>query len=400
MTDAVVLKKRMRLQALVMMAAATFMGVMGILFVLAGGVPDKRFLRVGEKVPGVEVPDDFELTVFAKDLSAPRYLTVNPATNVLFVADRGAGRIVALPDDDGNHVADKTITIVEGLAIPTGLAFHDGWLYYAEANQVSRVRLDENYTVLEKTVVIDDLPAARNEQEEISNIHALLIHENEIYVTVEANCAACELTDSRRAAVLVYNLDGSNERIFARGLYYPMALAVNPINEQVWVAVQGRPELEENVPESIYAIRNGDDGGWPACHAGTLIDPKMGSEGACENVLQPLTKLDPQGNITGLAFYTAPNAPEKYQGDVLVAMHGGVTHQGKQVGLNLLRLDIDPITGELVNDDFEYFAEGFWLSEEPGDLRGRPWGLVMAGDGMVYVSDDDAGAIYQLRLKN
>lgn len=398
--DALVLKRKMRLQALVMLGAALVMAILGLVFVALGGAPDKRFLRVGEKVPGVAVPDEFEMTVFAKDLAAPRYIAFNPETNVLFVADRGAGTIVALPDSDGDNIADEHIEILDGVAIPTGLAFHDSWLYYAENNQISRVRLDENYKILEQEVVVRGLPAGRNQNEEISNMHALLIHNDEIYVTVEASCAACEETDSRRAAVLVYNLDGTNERIFARGLYYPTALAINPFNEQLWVTVQGRPEMEANIPESLYVVQNGDDGGWPACHAGSIPDPKLGNENACDTILQPLITLDPQGNITGLAFYTNPDAPEKYQGDLLVAMHGGVTHQGKQVGLNLLHLDIDPSTGELVSDAFDYFAEGFWLSEEPGDLRGRPWSIIMASDGNMYVSDDDAGAIYQIRLKN
>lgn len=392
------LKRRMRLQAYFLGVLAVISAVLGIVFVALGGLPDKRFLRTGEKVPGVAVPDDFEITVFAMDLSAPRYMAVQPETNVLFVSDRGAGRVVALPDEDGDHVADKKITVLDGLAVPTGLAFHNGWLYLAEASQVSRVRLDEKYEVVEKQIIIDDLPAGRNQDEEISNMYALLIHDNELYVTVEASCAGCDETDSRRAAVLVYALDGSNERTFASGLYYPTALAVNPVNQQIWVAVQGRPGFSQDVPESLYAVQNGDFAGWPACHAGILADPNFA--GGCESVLQPLVTLDPQGNISGLAFYANPDAPEKYQGDVFVTLHGGVNKAGKQVGLGLLRLDVDPATGELVSDDFEYFGEGWWLSEEPGDLRGRPWGVIMSDDGNLYVSDDDAGAIYQIRLKN
>lgn len=392
------LKRRMRRQAYVLGVLAVISALFGIAFVALGGLPDKRFLRLGEKVPGVAVPEDFEITVFAMELTAPRYMAVQPETNVLFVSDRGTGRLIALPDENGDHKADEKITILEGLAIPTGLAFHQGWLYLAESNQVTRLRLDEKYSVLEKEVVVDDLPAGKNQDEEVSNMHALLIYENELYVTVEASCAGCEETDSRRASVVVYDLDGSNERIFASGLYYPMALVVNPVNQQLWVAVQGRPAFSQDVPESIYAIQNADFGGWPACHAGTLVDDQF--EGGCEGVLQPLVTLDPQGNISGLAFYTNPEAPEKYQGDVFAAFHGGVNKAGKQVGLGLLRLDVDPATGELVSDNFEYFVEGWWLSEEPGDLRGRPWAVVMSGDGNLYVSDDDAGAVYQIQLKN
>ena len=48
----------------------------------------------------------------------------------LYVAERGAGRIVCLPDRDGDGVADGVEVVAEGLSAPSSIAFYqDGSLY-------------------------------------------------------------------------------------------------------------------------------------------------------------------------------------------------------------------------------------------------------------------------------
>ena len=53
------------------------------------------------------VPDEYEVSVFAEGLASPRFMDVS-ADGVLFVAERGADRVVALPDRDADGRADET----------------------------------------------------------------------------------------------------------------------------------------------------------------------------------------------------------------------------------------------------------------------------------------------------
>lgn len=389
----------MRRLAILFGGVALISAAFGVLVVALGGLPDQYVLHRGEAVPGIEVPAGFEITVFLDQMAAPRSIIAHPEQRVIFVSERGSGRVLALRDENDDRIADEPIVVAQGLAVPSGLAFDAGWLYIAQADRVIRLRLGEDFKPIEEEVIIQNLPVGRNTSEVESGLHALLIHNDELYLSVGASCAGCEENDSRRAAVMVYNLDGSNERIFARGLYQVLGLATNPITGQLWVTSQGRPKFSPPAPEAIYALHNGDDAGWPRCIGGDLPDRELGGDDACAGVLQPLAELEAQSNVTGMMFLTHPSLPEEYRGDLLVVLHGGVIEEGregKQSTIAVLRLEIDPSTGDIVGEPQE-FVSGFGLSAEPGDMLGRPYDLTMTSDGTIFITDDAAGAVYELR---
>ncbi|NJL92834.1 MAG: hypothetical protein HC915_03480 [Anaerolineae bacterium] len=233
-------RKRMRLQVGIMLAVMAAGFVLGMYLVAAGALPRQYNLAVGEAVPDIDVPAGFEIEVFAKDLAAPRYMVVEPTRGTLLVAERGANRVVALPDPEGDgSPSGDWFVVAENLAAPTGLALDEDWLYVAEGAQVTRVRLGEDLREVERETIVRSLPAGRNENEIDPISHALLIHDETLYISMGASCAACPPDDPRRASVLAYDLDGSNERIFARGLYYVLGLAAEPATGTVWASNQG-----------------------------------------------------------------------------------------------------------------------------------------------------------------
>jgi glucose/arabinose dehydrogenase len=130
--------------------------------------------------------------------------------------------------------------------------------------------------------------------------------------------------------------------------------------------------------------------------------PEIDDPDACADVIQPLRTLVPQSNITGIAFYNNEDAPSEYQGNLLAVLHGGVREDGTQDGFVILRMEIDPESGDLLTTEGipEALVAGFRVSEEPGDYLGRPYDIEMMADGTLFVSDDAASAIYQLRTLN
>ena len=74
---------------------------------------------------------------------ATRVLALDPDGNLL-VSLTHQGKVVALPDKDGDGVADAVVTVLEGLNKPHGLAFGPGnkpRLYVAETDRVAAYRL-------------------------------------------------------------------------------------------------------------------------------------------------------------------------------------------------------------------------------------------------------------------
>src|SRR4029453_9291395 len=83
---------------------AAIAGVVAIVAVVALRPVVQRAMGVNVDVGGggranLVVPDGFEVSVFAEGLASPRFMAVS-GDGVLFVAERGADRVVALPDRD------------------------------------------------------------------------------------------------------------------------------------------------------------------------------------------------------------------------------------------------------------------------------------------------------------
>ena len=76
------------------------------------------------------------ISIFAKNLGSPRVLA-RDMTGSLLVSVPASGKVVALPDSNNDSAADESITVVDGLNRPHGLAFRDDQLYIAETNAVA-----------------------------------------------------------------------------------------------------------------------------------------------------------------------------------------------------------------------------------------------------------------------
>ena len=91
----------------------------------------------GPALADAAVAAGFCAQVFQAGLQAPRGLVVTPLGDVL-VVERGAGRIVALHDDDGDGVAEGLSVIVTQAGLNHGLAHHGAYLYASTPTTVYR----------------------------------------------------------------------------------------------------------------------------------------------------------------------------------------------------------------------------------------------------------------------
>jgi glucose/arabinose dehydrogenase len=280
--------------------------------------------------------------------------------------------------------------IASHLNDPTSLVMHNAYLYVGEGASIARMALGSDLKAGPMERIITDLP----EGGQHSTRTVLIGPDDHIYVSIGSDCNVCIEADAHRAAVWVYNMDGSQGRLFAKGLRNAVGMAVNPWMGQIWVDVNGRDYMGDDVPpETVYALVDQGDYGWPRCHAGTIADPQFGqSPDACKGVQKPLVTMQAHSAPLGLDFYpqNATQFPDHYQNSLYVAFHGS-WNRAVPTGYKVVRI---PLDGGKVSGPVEDFITG-WLRSD-GSVTGRPVGVTFAPDGTLFVSDDKQGTIYHI----
>ena len=323
------------------------------------------------------LPDGYGATVFAQGLAGPRFMAVSP-DGVLHVAERGADRIIALPDADADGVADEIFVTGTGYGHAHDIEFEaDGSLLVAGEDALFRVSLEEGLEVARETVM-GDLPTGGHSTKTVE-----VRTDGEILLSIGSSCDVCIEEDERRAAVTALAPDGSAERIVMRGLRNAVGVWVDDATGRPWATIMGRDRLgDDSPPETLYEIVEGADAGWPRCHAGDTRDPEFGTdESACDGVATPAATFP---------AHMAPLALVAWDGHLLIAFHGSWNSSTK-VGYALWWL---PWNGAPAGGA-EPFATGF-LPDADADALGRPAGLAVGSDGALYVSDDKSGFIYRI----
>jgi glucose/arabinose dehydrogenase len=288
--------------------------------------------------------------------------------------------------------------VLDGLNEPHGLAFYEGKLYVAENDKVRRYEWDERKLRATNPVKLADLPTGGGH-----STRSILFHGGKMYVSAGSSCNVCVEKDPRRAAVMEFNPDGSGQKIFAKGLRNSVGVAVNPKTDTVWVTVNGRDMLGDDLPpETIYDLgKDGGDGGWPYCYGDRVFDSQFAksesgvSTDRCKNVMDPKVQMQAHSAPLGLAFYEGAQFPAEYRNNIFVAFHGS-WNRSVPTGYKVVRVKLDD-KGQPVGGTQDFITG--WLA--PGETKkgrwmGRPVGIAVGGDGTMYVSDDSAGVVYRV----
>lgn len=339
----------------------------------------------------LKLPPGFHIAIFAEAPHA-RMMVFSPS-GVLLATETSDGHVVAFPDPRHTGRPERTVTLLDDLNAPHGIAFHNGKLYVAETNQVRRYDWDESQLRASNGQVIARLPSGGGHF-----TRTLLFTNGKMYVSVGSSCNLCVEEDRRRAAVLEFNDDGSGERIFASGMRNAVGLALNPKTGTIWTTENGRDWLGDNLPpDEINALgTNGGNFGWPYCYGNRVTDTsqtKLG-DNRCQETIPPKVEIQAHSAPLGLAFYTGSMFPAEYRGDLFVALHGS-WNRSMPTGYKVIRIKLN---SKSEPQGVEDFITGWLRPEETrkGAWMGRPVGIVVGPEGAMYVSDDSSGMIYRI----
>lgn len=336
------------------------------------------------------LPGGVSVSYFAKNLSAPRVLLWDPA-GTLLTSIPSQSKVVALPDDNKDGVADRSVTVIDGLNLPHGIAFRDGKLYIAETDQVASYAYDTVSMKATNKKKLFDLPAGGNHFSRTIGFGP----DGKLYISIGSGCNACIEKDPRRAKIYVVSADGSGLREYASGLRNSVFFVWHPKTREMWATDMGRDLLGDNTPpEEVNIVRDGGFYGWPYCYGDRVQDRSFDrSDDAgkkCAGSIAPHITFQAHSAPLGLAFI--PDSwPEEYRGDLLVSYHGS-WNRTAPTGYKVARFDLD---NKLASTGESDFLTGFL---QGNSALGRPVDLLFDPSGALFVTDDKAGVIYRITV--
>ena len=365
-------------------AAARKASALGV----AGAAPAAR--PAAAVPPGLKLPKGFHIAVYADKVDSARELAVSPS-GIVFVGSRKAGKVYALIDADKDGVAEKVVTVAEGLNKPNGVALLNGALYVAEISRILRFdNIEQSYASKPAYKVIkDDLPGETWHGEKYIKAGP----DGKLYVPIGAPCNVCDKEDAVYSKIWRMDPDGSHWELYARGVRNTVGFTWHPATKEMWFTDNGRDEMGDNMPscELNHAPKAGLHFGFPYCHGGAVPDPDFAKGKSCEQFEAPVAKLGPHVAPLGLAFYTGSQFPAAYRNQLFIAEHGSWNRSSK-IGYQVRLITL--YGNKLVSDTA--FIDGFLQGEE---ASGRPVDVAVMPDGALLVSDDHAHRVYRITYR-
>lgn len=368
-------------------------------------------VHAAEVPAGVWVRSGYALSVAVDGVKTPRFLAFGP-DNTLYVSVPKEGRIVACRDKDGDGTYETQTAFVSGKAptvIMQGIQWHDGWLWFAQLNAISKARdtngdgqADEEVQVLGP----EQLPTGARGGH---MWRALLIHGGRIYTHVgdQTNATDEPIEASERKKIWSFALDGSDKKLFASGVRNTEKLVVRPGTSELWgvdhdidnmaAKLEGDRKLgqaitDHNPPAELNRYVEGGFYGHPWLvgknqpNLALLSEPRLMEY--AQKAIIPEWLLPAHSSANALAFYTGDRIPNA-KGDLFVALRGG-WNATKKVGYCVSRI--------LFEDGHPYGDQKVVNFLKDGtEILGRPVDVAQAPDGSLLFSDDFGNKVYRLK---
>ncbi len=339
----------------------------------------------------------YVVSEYAGGLDNPRLIRTAPNGD-LFVAESNPGRVKVMRGRQADGRAQTVSTFATGLKQPFGIAFYPlgpnpEWVYVGNTDSIVRFPYKAGdleaggapETIVKGVPAGGQLPGGGHWTRDI----AFSLDGQKMYIGVgsftNVDDPDVNAAEKDRAVIIEFNPDGTGRRIYATGVRNPVGLAFHPQTGKLWVSVNERDDLGDNlVPDYITHIEDGGFYGWPWFYMGGTRDPRhAGKHPELKGkVITPDVLIQPHSASLELVFH---------DGSAFAAEHGS-WNRNLRTGYKVIRVPFKP-DGTAVGS-YEDFLTGFVTDE--GYPWGRPVGVAVDRDGSLLVSDDGSNTIWRV----
>ena len=333
----------------------------------------------------------FKVSIAASGLGKPRVLCLL-SPNKLYISRRDAGDILLLTDLDGDHHFDELKTVVSDFKGVHGLALRDGWLYACNNRELKRFHIDVDGLLGEEQLLINDLPDGGQHPNRTIGFGP----DGKLYLSVGSTCNDCFDSNKENATMLQIDPLTWKRVVYARGLRNTIGFDWSPADQQMYGADNGGDAKGDAwPPEELNRIQQDKDYGWPLVYGKQEVDntreePMGTSKDAYAKLTEP-SLLEFPAHAAPMSFKflnAASDLPATLKDDALVCWHGSWNRKDPS-GFKVQIIHFE--NGKPVNA--EDFLSGFY-NPTTRTRFGRPFGLAIAADGAIYISDDANGVLY------
>lgn len=338
----------------------------------------------------LSLPAGFVAEEYASGFKKPRLMLDLPDGTVLVSDAVPNGTIEAIKPDKSRK------TVLSGLDRPFGLALHKDHLYVTEAVAIKRYPF--NVKTLEagpaeKLIALDGYGKGHWTR------GLAFDKKGKLYVSIGSGSNVDAGDPKDRAAVNIYNADGSGHEIMATGLRNPVSIRINPESGKLWATVQERDGLGDDlVPDFFTEVKPGAFYGWPYAYIGPNEEPRRKGENPelVKKTIEPDVLLEPSHvAVMDVLFYTGKSFPAKYKNGAFLAFRGS-GNRAKRTGYSVAFI---PFKNGRPSGPQEDFLTGWMLGEDMKEVWGRPIGIAQMKDGSLLISEDGNNKIWRVSYK-
>lgn len=339
----------------------------------------------------ITVTKGFGLTLFASDLGDVKQMALGD-NGTLFVGSQKKGTVHALVDSNGDGQVDKRYVIDKGLESPDAIAFYQGSLYVTDEERI--IKYEEIEDRLRRPPRPKEIYGRLPELDKRYSRAMRFGPDGRLYLAIGMPCNVCE-SPAPFGSILAINVNtGASEQV-ALGVRSVTGFDWEPTKKDLWFADLGRNWMGDNIPaDEINRLDvKGAHYGFPYLHASSVKEPAYEKPQNLKITL-PVFELPAHVGATGLHFYRGTQFPERYHNQLIVAENGSWNRSSK-VGYQVVMLTLDA-----QKDKTEVVSRETLVSFLDGEFPvARPFDLITAADGAVFISDDLKGNIYRLYYK-